>query len=351
MGVGDRLEFERLGEGNYATWKGDMEAYLRRLALWRITSGSWLRPAGSMVTPAATSAQVTAGVTPSPVLSPPDPALVEKWEEAAEKAVGAILSAMEQSQRGLVSGLGDPKAVWDALAAHHEQKHPATRFASYEALLGIQKRDNESLPALAMRIEAALCSVKNACPTGFDLEQMHSDLACMALIRALPAKEFSSFRSLLLMKEEITLSSLTDALFLEEQNRKSSPLVDSAAAMAASSAPGVVCAFCDISGHTEANCFKKQSASAAAKAKTAEYAGKKRSRGKGKQKANAAVEASSSSAPAASTSDSKPSTTTANRAEFAGHASSPPLSPLPTGSDWIADTGATIHMTPHLHWF
>ena len=152
-------------------------------------------------------------------------------------------------------------------------------------------------------------------------------------------------------QEEITLSSLTDALFLEEQNRKSSPLVDSAAAMAASSAPGVVCAFCDISGHTEANCFKKQSASAAAKAKTAEYAGKKRSRGKGKQKGNAAVEASSSSAPAVSTSDSKPSTTTANRAEFAGHASSPPLSPLPTGSDWIADTGATIHMTPHLHWF
>ena len=72
MGVGDRLEFERLGEGNYATWKGDMEAYLRRLTLWRITSGSWLWPAGSMVTPAATSAQVTAGVTPSPVLSPPD---------------------------------------------------------------------------------------------------------------------------------------------------------------------------------------------------------------------------------------------------------------------------------------
>ena len=59
---------------------------------------------------------------------------------------------MEQSQHGLVSGLGDPKAVWDALAAHHEQKRPATRFASYEALLGIQKRDDESLPALALRV-------------------------------------------------------------------------------------------------------------------------------------------------------------------------------------------------------
>ncbi|KLO03903.1 hypothetical protein SCHPADRAFT_990169, partial [Schizopora paradoxa] len=240
---------------------------------------------------------------------------------------------MEQSQRGLVSGMGDPKAVWDTLEAHHEQKVPATCFASYEKLLGIQKRDDESLPALALRVEAALCSVKNACPSSFTLEQLHSDLACMALIRALPAKDYSSFRSLLLMKEEITLAALTDALFLEEQNRKP------------------ICAFCDISGHSEANCFKRQSASAQAKAKTAEYAGKKRSRGKGKQKANAAVEASSSSASASSTSDSKPSTTTANRAEFAGHASSPPLSPLPTGSDWIADTGATIHMTPHLHWF
>ena len=44
-------------------------------------------------------------------------------------------------------------------------------------------------------------------------------------------------------------------------------------------------------------------------------------------------------------------------AEFAGNASafdpSDPLSPLVTdaGADWIADTGATSHMTPHRHWF
>lgn len=216
MGVGDRLEFERLNEGNYATWKGDMEANLRRLALWRITSGAWLRPSGSVSTPSPTAAQITAGVSASPVTSPPDPALVEKWEEAAEKAVGAILSAMGSSQRGLVSGMGNPKAVWEALAAHFEQKRPATRFASYEALLSVQKRDDESLPALAMRVETALQSVQNACPLDFTLEQMHSDLACMALIRALPAKDFSSFRSLLLMKDEITLPALRDALFLED---------------------------------------------------------------------------------------------------------------------------------------
>ncbi|KLO04224.1 hypothetical protein SCHPADRAFT_811036, partial [Schizopora paradoxa] len=113
----------------------------------------------------------------------------------------------------------------------------------------------------------------------------------------------------------------------------------------------LVCSFCDISGHAEATCFKKQSASELAKAKTAEYKQKKCSRGKGnQQKANSAAETTSSAA-ASSTSDSKASPATANRVEFAGKASCPPPSPLPTGSDWIADTGATIHMTPHLHWF
>ena len=73
--------------------------------LRRLASSVHCQDFTELNTPAATSAQVTAGVTPSPVVSPPDAALLEKWEEAAEKAVGAILSAMEQSQRGLVSGL------------------------------------------------------------------------------------------------------------------------------------------------------------------------------------------------------------------------------------------------------
>ena len=44
-------------------------------------------------------------------------------------------------------------------------------------------------------------------------------------------------------------------------------------------------------------------------------------------------------------------------ASFAGNASTPdytnPHSPLISnaGADWIADTGATSHMTPHRHWF
>ena len=46
-----------------------------------------------------------------------------------------------------------------------------------------------------------------------------------------------------------------------------------------------------------------------------------------------------------------------DQADFAGNASAfdftDPHSPLLTeaGTDWIADTGATRHMTPHRHWF
>ncbi len=68
------------------------------------------------------------------------------------------------------------------------------------------------------------------------------------------------------------LTSLKDTLFLEEANRKSS-YIDSAAALAAyspsplsSSMLSTPCTFCDIPGHTEANCFKRATAVAAAKA-------------------------------------------------------------------------------------
>ncbi len=88
----------------------------------------------------------------------------------AEKAAGAIFRAVESSQRGLISQLDDPKAMWDALAAHHEQKRPATRFASYEALLGVQKHDDETLPALAMRVEKLLSAAQNAKSTDFSLK-------------------------------------------------------------------------------------------------------------------------------------------------------------------------------------
>lgn len=267
MAPGESLGFDKLNEGNYPTWKWDAEAYLRSQLLWGVTIGKYPRPVPIVqLTPPSTTPGGGGTVTIEPSQSD-----INDWEKVAEKATGAILRGIESSQRGLVLGvMDDPKAMWDALAAHHEQKRPATRFASYESLLSVQKRDNESLPALAVRVESALTAAQNARSPDFTLAQLDNDLACMALIRALPAKEYSHFCSLLLMKETITLASLKDALFLEEANRRSS-VVDSAAALAASSSSSLVCSFCDMTGHAEATCYKKADASTVAKAKSAEY--------------------------------------------------------------------------------
>lgn len=84
--------------------------------------------------------------------------------------------------------------------------------------------------------------------------------------------------------------------------------------------------------HLEATCYKRRDAMKELKDK------KKRG---GKAKANAAQE----------------DTESTQSAEFAGNASTHdftnPNSPLlsDAGSDWIVDTGATCHMTPHRHWF
>ncbi len=276
MGFGDALGFNKLNEGNYAGWKEEMVGYLKMHLLWKITSGASLRPAVSVSS--APAASPAAGTTAVAAVVSTDSSAQDAWTIKLRKRPGAILRAVESSQRGLISHLGDPKAMWDTLAAHFEQKQPATRFASYEALLSVQKQDDEdAAPALSMRMEKLLKAAQNARSTDFSLQQLDEDLACMALIRALPAKDYSSFRSLLLMKENITLASLKDTLFLEEANRnRKSSYVDSAAALAAyspsplsSSTSSTPCTFCDIPGHTEANCFKKATAVAAAKAQTA----------------------------------------------------------------------------------
>ena len=63
--------FAKLGPTNYSLWAGDMEAWFRALALWRIVNGTSLRPAR------------VGDITPSPDA-------VEAWETKADKAAGWI---------------------------------------------------------------------------------------------------------------------------------------------------------------------------------------------------------------------------------------------------------------------
>ncbi|THH01890.1 hypothetical protein EW145_g6839 [Phellinidium pouzarii] len=153
-----------------------------------------------------------------------------------------------------------------------------------------------------------------------------NEIAAVALVQALPM-EYSSFHSALLLLTNFDFKTVKDA-FLQEQKNHQLHAADSALALKVStpakpSSQSVVCAFCNIKGHTEAQ-----------------------RREKGKERANAAQQENSASASASIQS-----------AEFAGNASTHdytnPHSPLlsDAGSDWIVDTGATCHMTPHHHRF
>ncbi len=80
MGFGDALGFDRLNEGNYATWKEDMVGYLKMHTLWRITSSASLRPAVSVSSaPAATPA---AGTTVGAAVVSTDSSAQDAWDES-----------------------------------------------------------------------------------------------------------------------------------------------------------------------------------------------------------------------------------------------------------------------------
>ena len=212
--------------------------------------------------------------------------------------------------------------------------------------------------ALTTRIKDALSLIMDATPDSFTLDKLYTDLACMALIRALPVEEYSQFRSMLLMRKEITLQDLQDACRVEQDNRKPSAASANFVKASSSSKPtpsaskyqGDPCTFCNMKNHSEATCFRKRDAAEAAKKDVKENGGRKRN--KGKQKANEA----STAAPATptgspSTQASSSTSQSANSAESALQASPHPLTAATSISDWNADTGATSHMTPNLHWF
>ncbi|THH26556.1 hypothetical protein EUX98_g7635 [Antrodiella citrinella] len=140
--------------------------------------------------------------------------------------------------------------------------------------------------------------------------------------------------STLLMQKDLSLDMVHSALKREEINRKprASPSSDGSALKATAIAKSSTkCDFCDYTNHSTAECrsLKRYKAEKAkAKGSSAQPAGT----------------ATASQAQAQAQTDTK--------SESAGHASLRSSDVNWTVSnDWIVDTGATSHMTPHKHWF
>ena len=189
------LSFPKLSEANYSTWSVDMKAYLMQKKVWFIVSGEDSRP------------------------SPGSPDLRD-WLKDKQSASGIIFLGLEDAQKPQVQALlDDPEAMWKMLESLHVFKRPATRFNAYNALLGIQKAENESLPALTARVEKAMQEIKQTRPKAFTIDDLDSDLMCMALTRSLPS-QYSNFISSLILLPQFDFPTLKEAFSLQEENDK-----------------------------------------------------------------------------------------------------------------------------------
>jgi hypothetical protein len=236
-------------------------------------------------------------------------------------------------------------------------------------LFSIVKGPEETLPAVASRIEEAIARVielrpkqiteVSTSPSGFTqttrdyaIGDLNNKLALMAMLRALPREEYTDFVSSLMQQKDLTRANVEGAFQVEQTERDAhcGPLLSpSGEAMLRTTAqaprvnkPGVKCGFCTGDGHSKDDCYKKERPRKDAQ-KVVEERRDGRNGGK-KSRANRAAAASPSS-PAPSDG--------AKVTELAASASVRLASSPDTHADahWIADTGATSHMSPRRSWF
>ena len=159
--------------------------------------------------------------------------------------------------------------LWKKLKEMYEQVNPAARFNAYAEFFNIHKKDDESLTNLMSRVEQALHKIRSTRSPTLTVEQLELELSCACLCNALP-KEYESFHSAVLLLSDFTWSTLKEAFAQEQQNRQEHVQITQAMLASGPSTPSssrsVICTFCNVSGHTEDKCFRKERAARQAKA-------------------------------------------------------------------------------------
>jgi hypothetical protein len=152
---------------NYRSWADDIKSWLQLHGLWRLVSGLEKKPAakpeitdssGSVITPAVAA----------------DEDKLERWEIKAEKAAGALKTAISSDLRVLIRDCeDDPILIWDTLKTSFIQQRTAPRFNAYHARLSVQKKDSESLEGLINRVDEQIRIIKSLYPSSFTLDNLY----------------------------------------------------------------------------------------------------------------------------------------------------------------------------------
>ena len=328
---------------NYRLWADDIKSWLQLNGLWRLVSGSEKKPTGKPEVLDSKGVVLSAAV-------PPDEDKLDRWESKAERAAGALKTAMSPELRVLIRDCeDDPLLIWDTLKAAFVQQRTAPRFNAYHTLLSTQKDDSESLESLINKVDEQIRVIKSLSPSSFTLDNLYDELAVMAIIRALPHSFDDVVRTISVL-DKFDKQSVIQSLRNMDQTR--SNLSGTSSAFSASSTPSKPrfktpstspnisstpnstptatgrskCDFCSRLGHTEAKCFLKE----------------RLMRQHNFPHTPTASPASTSSQVAHSPPQ---SASVASASALSSYASQPH-----SDSSWNADSGASAHMTCHRHW-
>jgi hypothetical protein len=377
-----KLTVPLLEETNFPSWRLAMEARLRQLGVFRIVTGERKEPeAPDYVTPTPAGGTATVPVA-AVCLTREEQTLnaqlkvayereLNEFKDRQEKAAGDILAHLSCSQRTHVAGChNNPAEMWETIRNMHVQQVPGMRFSAYNDLFSIFKGPEETLPAVVSRVQEDIARVvelrpatvteSSASPGGgsiqatrdYSVGNLDNELALMAMLRALPCGEHVDFVLSLMRQKDLSRANVEAAFQVEQTERDAhrsphlSPSGNTTLCTATQpprqNKPGIKCGFCTGEGHDEDACYKKDCARKDAQ-KAVEGCQVNRNGGK-KGRANRTT-TSSSSSPALSDS--------AKVIELAASASVCLAGMPDTHADahWIADTGATSHMSPRRSWF
>src|SRR5260370_15652029 len=286
----------KLNAGNYHVWYAELSYLLQEKSIWGLVNGTLDIP-------------------------------TSKAYEAAkdrEKAFGIIMRSIEPALRATVKDLTDPKKLLDTLKELYGTPSAGTCFNAIKTFLSLSQLPDKRIPAFITCVCDAQCTLINSRPSEYIVTEFDSELLTSVLISGTPG--YSLLTENLLVKSDLKSSDVEAALVTAEETRiQNADII----ALRTSTYPPVTspkstsksdffCDFCDVQGsHETKRCWMMKAV--------------KKQRSTPHSRADVAK---------ADTQE-----------EFAGVASalSPPSHAA--SDNWIADTGATAHMTPNRHWF
>lgn len=316
-----------LNNSNYRSWARDASSKLRSEGVWRHVDGTAYQPDPST-----------------------HPFEFEKYMEKRDKASGILFSLLEDGQKNHVASFqNDPKAMWNMLEAAHTTHKPGMRFSAYDDLFSIRLRPDEKLADLITRVGDACSIIQEQRDSSFTLKTLDEELFSMTLIRALP-EAYTSVKDALMILDDLKPSTVSEALRNRSKNdEKRAENDNTAATMAMAAATPPKCVLCE-GVHVVDACPNLHRAQ-----QTARQPWKPRTNGQNRNNNgnNSGNRNQGASAASSSSSSSSPAESAGKAANVRSTSPSDPASAYTPDADeeWLSDTGATSHMTPHRHWF